>query len=102
MLVTAPRKFIYERQLARFYQNLTPQTSDALGKRRLVVHQEVAVNNTKLLVALCAFSAVSANAQDWDHERGRSEIRRVLLISVDGMHAVDYLNCSKGLSTVDN
>jgi hypothetical protein len=102
MLVTAPRKFIYGRQLARFYQNLTPQTSDALGKRRLVVYQEVAVNNTKLLVALCAFSAVSANAQDWDRERGRSEIRHVLLISVDGMHAVDYVNCSKGLSTVNN
>ncbi len=29
-------------------------------------------------------------------------IKRVLLISVDGMHAVDYLNCSKGVSTINN
>ena len=29
-------------------------------------------------------------------------IRRVLLISIDGMHAVDYLNCVNGISTVNN
>jgi hypothetical protein len=28
----------------------------------------------------------------------RSEIRHVLLISIDGMHAVDYLNCADGIS----
>jgi hypothetical protein len=32
---------------------------------------------------------------------GRS-IRHVLLISIDGMHALDYLNCSKGISGVNN
>src|SRR5271154_1625052 len=35
---------------------------------------------------------------DWGHP---SSTKRVLLISIDGMHAVDYLNCSKGISTVD-
>jgi len=35
---------------------------------------------------------------DWgDHAR----VKHVLLISIDGMHAVDYLNCSKGISTVN-
>ena len=29
-------------------------------------------------------------------------IKRVLLISVDGMHAVDYLNCANGISTANN
>lgn len=29
-------------------------------------------------------------------------IQHVLLISVDGMHAVDFLNCSKGMHTVNN
>lgn len=29
-------------------------------------------------------------------------IRHVLLVSIDGMHAVDYLNCSKGVSGVNN
>jgi hypothetical protein len=31
-----------------------------------------------------------------------SPIKRVLLISVDGMHAVDFLNCAHGISTVNN
>src|ERR1700689_810489 len=30
------------------------------------------------------------------------QFKRVLLISVDGMHAVDFVNCSSGLSTVNN
>ena len=29
-------------------------------------------------------------------------IKRVLLISVDGMHAVDFLNCAKGISTAND
>jgi len=29
-------------------------------------------------------------------------VRQVLLISIDGMHAVDYLNCANGISTVNN
>jgi hypothetical protein len=32
----------------------------------------------------------------------RNGIRRVLLISIDGMHALDYHNCSKGLPAVNN
>ena len=36
--------------------------------------------------------------QDSHHDRG---IRHVLLISIDGMHAVDFINCSQGLSGVN-
>jgi predicted AlkP superfamily pyrophosphatase or phosphodiesterase len=36
---------------------------------------------------------VSANG-----EGGNGKIKHVLLISIDGMHAVDYLNCSKGIN----
>ena len=32
---------------------------------------------------------------------GPEAVRHVLLISVDGMHAVDYLNCSTGLPGVN-
>jgi hypothetical protein len=32
----------------------------------------------------------------------RFNIRHVLLISIDGMHALDFLNCSKGISGVNN
>jgi hypothetical protein len=32
----------------------------------------------------------------------KPHIQRVLLISIDGMHAVDFINCSKGISTVNS
>jgi hypothetical protein len=37
-----------------------------------------------------------------DNDQHRSHIKRVLLISVDGMHAVDFANCAKGISTANN
>jgi hypothetical protein len=49
------------------------------------------------LAAAC--SAASAVAQD---SFGQGPIKQVLLISVDGMHAVDFANCAKGISTVNN
>jgi hypothetical protein len=45
-------------------------------------------------------SMVAAIAQDNNFHKG--PIKRVLLISVDGMHAVDYLNCASGISTINN
>ena len=42
--------------------------------------------------------ALPAYARDGSHQ-GR--IRHVLLISIDGMHAVDYLNCASGISGVN-
>jgi hypothetical protein len=32
---------------------------------------------------------------------GRHHIRHVLLISIDGMHALDFENCAKGISTIN-
>jgi hypothetical protein len=32
----------------------------------------------------------------------KNHIRRVLLVSIDGMHAVDYLNCSQGVPGVNS
>jgi hypothetical protein len=57
---------------------------------------------TLSLAAVC--SAVSAIAQDHndDDHFGQSHIKRVLLISVDGMHAVDFANCANGISTVNS
>lgn len=50
---------------------------------------------------LALLLAASAAADDWhDHDSGR--IKHVLLISVDGMHAVDFINCAHGISTVNN
>ena len=46
--------------------------------------------------------SMSAIAQDRDRDWDRSQIRHVLLISIDGMHAVDFLNCSHGIAGVNN
>ncbi len=43
-----------------------------------------------------AFMAPVAHAQ-W----GYQPIRHVLLISIDGMHALDFINCSQGIGTVN-
>src|SRR5271155_258874 len=32
---------------------------------------------------------------------GKGAIQRVLLISIDGMHALDFINCSQGISSVN-
>jgi hypothetical protein len=51
------------------------------------------------VAALCAVSAVAQSSDgDWHH----SKIKHVLLISVDGMHAVDFRNCSQGIAGVKN
>ncbi len=50
------------------------------------------------LAAVCSMG--TAIAQDNHHNQ--TQIQRVLLISVDGMHAVDFMNCANGISTVNN
>jgi hypothetical protein len=53
-----------------------------------------------LLSLAAACSAGTAIAQNNNFQQGL--IQRVLLISVDGMHAVDFANCAKGISTANN
>ncbi len=49
-----------------------------------------------LLLASSAFAAEPATKQS------SNPIQRVLLISIDGMHAVDFLNCANGITTANN
>jgi hypothetical protein len=61
----------------------------------LFIHKTwLAVVLTGALSASPAAPRSFANDDSGDHR----EIRHVLLISIDGMHAVDYLNCAKGIS----
>jgi Type I phosphodiesterase / nucleotide pyrophosphatase len=57
-----------------------------------------------IIAFLAVVFAASASAQKSDKDRGKDwqhgKIRHVLLISVDGMHAVDLLNCAQGLAGV--
>jgi len=57
----------------------------------------------KLTASLAAASLLILPVQaraDQGHSHG-PEIRHVLLISIDGMHALDFINCSKGISGVN-
>ena len=50
----------------------------------------------KVFPAVTLFSAllsVGAVAQDHDRDADKSQIKHVLLISIDGMHAADFKNC---------
>ncbi|HEY6371539.1 MAG TPA: alkaline phosphatase family protein [Candidatus Sulfotelmatobacter sp.] len=59
------------------------------------------MKKTLALLSLAAACLIStAIAQENNFLQGR--IKRVLLISIDGMHAVDFLNCSDGISTINN
>ena len=49
---------------------------------------------------LAASAGLSARA-DGDWGRGGQGIKHVLLISIDGMHALDFINCSAGISGVN-
>jgi Type I phosphodiesterase / nucleotide pyrophosphatase len=71
--------------------------------RRLLVSalEETMRRITPLIAFLAAAVATAAFAQK-DDDRRSSEIRHVLLISIDGMHAVDYRNCSHGIAGVNN
>jgi len=57
------------------------------------------------LAAACSVGTAVAQKNDNFHQghiNERNGIRRVLLISVDGMHAVDFQNCANGISTANN
>ena len=50
-----------------------------------------------MLAVTTLFCATLAQA-----EQHNSKVKHVLLISVDGLHAVDFLNCSRGVAGVNN
>jgi hypothetical protein len=55
------------------------------------------------ILALCVsalFFAQTLPARP--HDDDRHDVHHVLLISIDGMHAVDFLNCSKGVATINS
>src|ERR1700761_1335388 len=50
--------------------------------------------------AALAVAGIPGHAEDDDW--GHNNIKHVLLISVDGMHAVDYQHCARGVSSINN
>lgn len=53
------------------------------------------------ILLLTVTIAPAALAQGLDPSNSQQGIRHVLLVSIDGMHVVDYLNCSRGVSEVN-
>lgn len=52
-----------------------------------------------ITVALTTPARLSAEDNDFHREH---HIRHVLLLSIDGMHAVDFINCANGISGANN
>jgi Type I phosphodiesterase / nucleotide pyrophosphatase len=56
----------------------------------------------KLIALFCLATTLSVGAAiAQDNGSNQAQIKRVLLISVDGMHAVDFENCANGISTIN-
>ena len=55
-----------------------------------------------LSLAAACFAETAFAMDDEDGNGHEREIKRVLLISIDGMHAVDFANCANGISTTNN
>jgi hypothetical protein len=51
-------------------------------------------------LALVCAAALTMQAPTAHSQNTQHEIRHVLLISIDGMHALDYENCTRGIGTI--
>src|SRR5437660_5153516 len=63
----------------------------------MILIRRLGVGLSVIALQLAACSAFTQDSAK-DHQPGSGSIKRVLLISVDGMHAVDFLNCANGIS----
>lgn len=64
--------------------------------------QKLAVFFTTLTLSLSASAGLSASPRNpggWDDKA--NHIKHVLLISIDGMHSLDFANCASGISGVN-
>ena len=52
--------------------------------------------------AMLASTAATAQGPDPNHGRDSKSVQHVLLISVDGMHSLDFANCSKGIAAINS
>jgi Type I phosphodiesterase / nucleotide pyrophosphatase len=67
-----------------------------------MIHFKVAPVLAGALSLMMAAAITTATAPAYaDGDSHAEGIRHVLLVSIDGMHAVDYLNCSRGISKVN-
>lgn len=53
-----------------------------------------------LLSAVLTFATMPQSTSAWSGPVGSTKIKHVLLISIDGMHAVDFYNCAHGIASI--
>ena len=53
------------------------------------------------LAGVCSLGTAVAQSSNTT-AAGTAGVKRVLLISIDGMHAIDFKNCTEGTSTINN
>ena len=56
----------------------------------------------RFMAVAAACLIIGASAQGGDGGWDDSSIKHVLLISIDGMHAVDFKNCAEGVAGVND
>ncbi len=54
------------------------------------------------LAGVCSLGTAVAQTSSNTTAAGTAGVKRVLLISIDGMHAIDFKNCTEGTSTINN
>jgi hypothetical protein len=62
-------------------------------------YETLTEDSRTLALAIAAFSIPGAPLKG--KAPGGKNIKHVLLISIDGMHELDFANCSKGLNSID-
>jgi hypothetical protein len=60
------------------------------------------MKKTLVLLSLALLCSMGSAIAQSNNNFLKGNIKRVLLISVDGMHAVDFENCARGISTINN
>src|SRR4051794_23408320 len=72
-------------------------------KLLIVIPEEEFVKRTQNIRTILMAGALAFAPAAFSQEAiGNNGIKRVLLISIDGMHTLDYLNCSQGIAGVNN
>lgn len=66
-------------------------------------NQRLVIGAVAALLALAPALNLSAapNRDGRDRGEGNSRVKRVLLISIDGMHSIDFINCAAGISSIN-
>jgi hypothetical protein len=76
------------------------QAGESAARRSSTAFVSVARKGVQPANALLLAAAIASVAYAQDGDYGGQCIRHVLLISIDGMHALDFINCSKRIGEV--